>query len=122
MNLNYNDETIFFKKGNDEQFLTMYHTNINVYEHNIVLSCDTSHEMMSELNYRYRNDYLYDLHILSENSLLVLNTVHIDRLEYCEQMELEMNIIFDNKIFHSDIKNYLREKKIDIIKQKIKNE
>lgn len=118
----YDDVTIIFKKGNDERFLIMHHTYMYVYEHNIVLKCDTSHEMMSELSYRYNSNYLYDLHILTENNLLVLNTVHIDRLEYCDKMELEMNIIFDNKVFHPDVKNYLREKKIDIIKQKIKNE
>ena len=122
MNFNYDDGTIIFKKGNDERFLTMYNTNISVYEHNLVLNCDTSYEMMEELNYQYNYYYIDNLHILIENSLLVLNAVHIDRLEYCKQMKLEINIIFDNKVFHPDAKNYIRKNKIDIIKQIIKNE
>jgi hypothetical protein len=122
MNFNYDEKTIIFKKEDDKRFLTMHNTNISVYEHNLVLRIDTNHKVMSELFYQYNNGYPYNLHILSENNLLVLNTVHIERLEYSDQMKLEMNIIFDNKIFYPDAKNYIRREKINILKEKIKND
>lgn len=112
----------------DKDFIVLGNAVINKYSNNIVIKSENGENSMAYLMNKYQKydgDIIQskptdEIHIFSEDTLIIIKSPVMERIDFTFDKKLRINIISD-KIEEMDPKTYMRKIKIEKIRNGRKN-
>ena len=112
----------------DKDFIVLGNAVINKYSNNIVIKSENGEKSMAYLMNKYQRcdgDIIQskptdEIHIFSEDTLIIIKSPVMERIDFTFDKKLRINIISD-KIEEMDPKTYMRKIKIEKIRNGRKN-